>query len=168
MTYRLLLAAVLAAFSLASHARADEDLAGPTQDLTPVSLRFNKALAGEFGGAQILRVSLMVKNVGTLPVRGTRGGVQVGTIRNASAPLYGPNGHGGFNLGAAIRPGETGMFLLEGQLGTLRHCGQYRAAIDTAHSLQSGTTLVFYNDSKVLTARESGAMKACVGGVIAP
>lgn len=149
--------------TLASTALADEDQAGPTQDLTPVSLQFQR-VAGEFGG-ESLRIFLTVKNVGSLPVRGQRGGIQIGAIVERQAPLYGPNGVGGFNLGAPIAPGASGHFLIYAPTTVLRHCQTVTARIDTAQSLQSGTSLVFYNDAKALTARESGAMRVCTGPI---
>lgn len=163
MKHKFITAALLVAACLPFTARADEDMAGPTQDLTPVSLSFGK-VSGEFGG-QSLRITLVVKNVGSLPVRGSRGGIQIAAIRNPSAGLYGPNGVGGYNLGAAIPPGRLGQFLIYAPLASLRHCQSARVYIDTAYSLQSGPSLVFYNDSKVLTAFERGSIRACVGGL---
>lgn len=159
MKTNFLMTGLLMAACLAPVARGDEDLAGPTQDLTPVSLRIRK-VTGEFGGAS-LQITVGVKNVGSLRVRGSRGGVHIGSISNPSAPLYGTNG----NLGAEIPPGKTGMFLVYAPLTALRHCQAVRVSIDTAHQLQSGTTLVFYNDSKVLTAIDPSSLKACIGAV---
>ncbi len=153
--------ATLTLLSFVPPALADEDQAGPTQDLTPTSLLFQK-FAGEFGG-EALRISLNVKNVGTLPVHGSRGGIQIGPIVNPQAPLYGPNGVGGFNLGAPIAPGATGQFMIEVPVGSLRHCQRVTVRIDTAQALQSGTSLVFYNDTKALTAIDRSSIRACPG-----
>lgn len=163
MKHRFAWVALAAALFAAGDASADEDQAGPTQDLAPVSLQIRR-ISGEFGG-ESLRISVGVKNVGSLKVRGTRGGIQIGTITNPQAGLYGPNGVGGLNLGAPIDPGATGSFLVDGPAGSLRHCQQVTVRIDTAQSLQSGTALVFYNDSRVLTAIDPGSMRACVGGI---
>jgi hypothetical protein len=162
------LAALLGAACLTQSGRADEDQAGPTQDLTPTALRVRRVAAEDFNGGQLTRISVLVKNVGSLVVRGSRGGVTVGGLVNPRAPLYGPNGVGGYNLGAPIRPGETGMFLIETTAGAVRHCQSVRVQIDTAHSLQSGTTLVFYNDTKNLTAIDPSSIKVCIGGVFKP
>lgn len=163
MKVNVTLAALAAALCFTGKAQADEDPAGPTQDLTPTSLRFQK-IAGEFG-RQTLRIAVEVRNVGSLPVRGSRGGIQVAGIINAQAPLYGPNGAGGFNLGAPIAPGATGLFIIDAAVGTLSHCQNVTVRIDTAQALQSGTSLVFYNDSKVLTAIDTNAMRPCVGDI---
>jgi hypothetical protein len=157
------LSALITTLSLAARARADEDTAGPTQDLTPVSLQIQR-VSGEFGG-ESLRISVGVQNVGSLPVHGSRGGLQVGSIVNPQAALYGPNGVGGLNLGAPIPPGATGLFLIDAPAGSLRHCQSVTVRIDTAQSLQSGTTLVFYNDAKALTAIDRTAVQVCRGGV---
>lgn len=154
--------ALVTLLGLATQAHADEDTAGPTQDLTPVSLQLQR-VAGEFGG-ESLRISVNVKNVGTLPVRGMRGGIQVAGLVEPQAPLYGPNGVGGANLGAPIPPGGTGLFLIYAPTAALRHCQRVTVRIDTAQSLQSGTSLVFYNDAKALTAVDTGSLRACVGG----
>jgi hypothetical protein len=165
MKHGLFSVVLLMAATLAPLAGADEDQAGPTQDLTPVSLSYRKVSAGEFGGGQVLQVVVKVKNVGSLAVRGSRGGLRIGAISNPSAALYGPNGLGGFNLGAAIAPGQLGQFLIYAPLGSLSRCQAVRVSIDTAHSLQSGTTLVYYNDSKVLTAVDTQSIRPCVGGI---
>lgn len=163
MKKTFLLVALLSGAIFASLADADEDQAGPTQDLTPTALNFSR-VGGEFGVGQVVQIVLRVKNVGTLPVRG-RGGIRVGSVVLPNSGLYGPNGVGGYSLGAQIRPGEFGQFLVYAPLGTVRHCQSTRVYIDTAQSLQSGPSIVFYNDSKALTARERGQLKACVGGL---
>lgn len=55
MKKTFLLALILTGAVLASYAGADEDQAGPTQDLTPTSLRFSRVSAGECGGGQVLQ-----------------------------------------------------------------------------------------------------------------
>ncbi len=166
MKNQLLVTALMLAASMTSQAKADEDLAGPTQDLTPVSLNIRKVLGDDVSGGQVLRISLMVKNVGTLGIKRSRGGVRVGSLVNANASLYGPNGVGGYNLGANIAPGQTGMFLLYASVGAVKHCQKLRTTIDTAHNMQSGpNNLVFYNDTKTLTAIDPSSLKVCIDSV---
>jgi hypothetical protein len=164
MRAKSLLTGLVLAAGLASQARADFPTPVPPliKDLIPVSLSFRRVLADDVGGAKVLRITLTVKNIGKRSVHGSRGGVMIGAIWNTSVGLYGPAGGGGYNLGAPIAPGQTGMFLLEAPLSSLRRCQKTKVQIDTTRVLQSGPESVIYlNDSKVMIPNDTDSPVPC-------
>jgi hypothetical protein len=159
----------LIAAGLVSQAQAIDFPALGTKDLIPLSVRYRRVVVNDITGAQGLRVTVYVKNIGSLPVQGLNGGVMVAAIWNTHAALYGPSG-GGYNLGAPIRTGQTGMFLFDAPLDSLRRCLRSKIWIDTRRTLQKGPVSVIYlNDSKVLPAVDEQSPAICPGeGALKP
>lgn len=154
----------VAAFSL--FAVTDLAAAQPIVDFVSQSLKFQRGLDDDVSGSMSQHVTLTIKNVGNTPSRYPGSILRIllnGAVINAN--VYGSNGHGGYNLNAAIAAGQTGIVLFYLPLNTLAHCQRVVLQIDADRTYQYGGN-VFVNDTSTLTAVDPTSIRFCVPPVV--
>jgi len=136
-------------------------VASAASDLIPTAVRFKERVVDDVTGARAIVIHAKVKNIGSNPVKGLSAGLVVGSHWK-KASVYGPKSGGGYYLGRAIEPGETGLLSMRVPVDSLNHCQKVKVIIDTARTLQKGGAYIFRNDSGFFKAREYGNYQVCL------
>lgn len=130
-------------------------------DLVAESISFAKGLDDDVSGNQSLHVALIIKNVGNYRWQNPDLVMRVlvdGAVFTGN--IYGPNGSGGYNLGAQILPGQQGLVMFSAPLGSLANCQRRSIQIDADRTNQYGGD-VFSNDTKTMQLKDRGAFRIC-------